>query len=390
MKKTNLLKCGSLLAVAATLAATGCNKPTTEDYEKWAVENGWVAPVDLTSSATSQGKGLNMGAWEWSEDLKKATIKEFLKGDQIQDVNGNPVAYNYRSMYAIATAVNTGGEIKVTNTNVEFVLNPETFEFYGMGENGTEKIIEFGANQNVSLNWWRQLNATDEAYPTGFGSEADYYHSYGVQINGKVTVLTVDSPEADILRVFNHYCPTIAQHRAMWATFTTDAQKLAYAKQVLGFGKAYYVTPETIVVTAAYDSMSKSLYNKGYTEEQRDLAVKAAKCMTYSTDAGTYDFISDEFWTIKLNAKKAALAADAQNNYAALNAYYGNWDTRYVLTEAVEGTGAKGDVVNITNDEVPAALQGKVQKQINWARRFAMENTNTCGMMSQQTLKFTK
>ena len=386
MKKTNLLKCGSVLAVAATLAAgCSCNKqPTAEDYEKWAVENGWVAPVDLTASATSQGKGLNMGAWEWTEDLKKATVKEFLKGDQIQDVDGNPVDYNYRSMYAIATAVNTGGEIKVTNTNVEFVLNPETFEFYGMGENGTEKIIEFTANQNVSLNWWRQLNATDSAYPDGFGTEADYYHSYGVQINGKVTVLTVDSPEADILRVFNHYCPTIAQHRATWNTFTTDAQKIAYAKQILNYGKAYYVTPENIVITAAYDSMSKSLYSK----PTREAALAASKCMTYSTDVGSYEFISDEFWAVKLAAKNAALTADAANNYAALNAYYGNWTTRKVLTVAVEGIGAANTVIT---DEQAATLESSQYKtQTNWARVFALETDNTCGMMSQQTLKFTK
>lgn len=382
MKKKNLIKGAGVLTIMATLAGCSCNQPTAKDYENWAIENGWIKGVDLESSATSQGKGVNMGAWTWNDALKQATLKEFLKGDRIQDENGNAKEYNYRSMYAISTAipVNVNGktEIKTTNTNVEFVFDPSNFQFYGMGENGTEKILEFAVNQNVSLNWWRQLNASDADYPSGFGTEADYYHSYGVQVNGKVTVLTVDSPEADILRVFNAYCPTIKQHAATWATFTTDAQKLQYAKLILQHGKAYYVAPESIVITAAYDSMSKSLYNYG----TREQAIAAAKCMTYSTNYANYKFITEDFWATKLAAKNAALTADAANNYALVNAAYGDWTTRTVLTVDVDGVGKAGTVV--TNTDGLEASQYKTQT--NWARVFALETTNTCGMMSQQIL----
>lgn len=120
-----------------------------------------------------------MGAYEWDDTLKQATVLEFLKGDQIKDQKGNAKDYNHRSMFSIATAVpekvNGKTEIVVSNTNVEFTLNPETFELYGMSEAGTTKVLHYLVNQNVSMTWVRQLNATDAAYPQGYGTEADYY-----------------------------------------------------------------------------------------------------------------------------------------------------------------------------------------------------------------------
>lgn len=389
MKKGLKLGAASLAALMV-FSVAGCGKTTDEEYAKWARDHGWIETVDMTTSATEQGKGINMGAFAWSEELKKETIREFLKGDELQlPPDGTKKGYNYRSMFSIATAVPTmvdgKAEVKVANTNVELVIDPTTFKLYGMGESGTEKFNDFEVNQNVSITWLRQLNSSDADYPKGYATEADYYHSYGIQYNGKVHVLTANSSDAEKLEVFSHYSPTIASQAATWAAMDTDAKKLAFANQVInGGGTVYYVVPENIVITAAYDSMSKTLYKSATTEEE---AKSKAKCATYSSDSGAnYKFIRSSFWATKLAAKNAALTADAANNYALINAEYGNWDTRKVLTVAVEGVGASGDVIT---DEQAATLEAsQYTTQFNWARRFAMDTTLTCGMMSQQTLTF--
>lgn len=384
------LKVGAAsLAALMVLGVAGCNKqPTEEEYAKWARDHGWIETVDMATSATEQGKGINMGAFAWTEELKKETIREFLKGDELLLPNGTKKGYNYRSMFSIATAVptkvNGKSEVKVANTNVELVIDPNSFKLYGMGEGGTGKVNDFAVNQNVSITWLRQLNSTDSAYPKGYATEADYYHSYGIQYNGKVHVLNASSSDAEKLEVFSHYSPTIASQAAAWATYDTDAKKLAFANKVInGGGTVYYVVPESIVITAAYDSMSGSSLLKWTTEED---AKSHAKCAVYSGDISKYPFIRESYWATKLAAKNVALTADAANNYALINAAYGNWETRKVLNEAVEGVGAKGAV--ITDEQAATLDASKYTTQTNWARRFALDTTLTCGMMSQQTLTF--
>lgn len=410
MKGNKFLKIASVAVLASTLAACGKEKVSEKeykewaekngyvleegiDYEGWAEENGYIGGVDHTTSATDQGKGINMGAYEWDDALKQATVLEFLKGDQIKDHEGNAKAYNYRSMFSIATAVpekvNGKTEIVVSNTNVEFTLNPETFELYGMSEAGTTKVLHYLVNQNVSMTWVRQLNATDTAYPQGYGTEADYYHSYGVQVNGKVHVLNADSTDAEFLRVLGHYCPTLGSQAAVWASFTTDAQRIAYGKQLVAAAAIYYVVPESIVISAAYDSQGASALQKVAATNEAEAQGKS-KCYTYSVGYETdFKFISEEFWETKIAAKNAALAADEANGYAKLNAAYGDWETRLLTLKALEIGGqqvAKGAV--ITAEQAAELDEGVDYYEVkNWARAFALDPNTSCGMMSQQILR---
>ena len=125
MKGKKILKLASVAVLASTLAACG-NKVTEKDYKKWAEENGYILGLDHVTSATEAGKGINMGAYAWNDALKQATVLEFLKGDNIQEPNGEAKGYNYRSMFAIATAIpekdaNGKTVIKVANTSAELV-----------------------------------------------------------------------------------------------------------------------------------------------------------------------------------------------------------------------------------------------------------------------------
>lgn len=392
MKGKKFLKLASVAVLASTLAACG-KKVTEDDYRKWAEEHGYIIGVDHVASATEQGKGINMGAYAWNDALKQAAVLEYLKGDNIQHTDGTPKGFNYRSMFAIATAipevVDGKTEIKIANTSAELVIDPDTFILYGMGEGGKEIAQQFMINENVSLTWWRQLNASDADYPTGYGTEADYYHSYGVQITGKVTVLNADSTDAEKLATIDNYSPTIASQATAYAAIKDNpTAKIAFANQIInGGGVLYYVTPVKIVITAAYDSQGASALSK-IASDNRAAAEKASKCYTYSHDITNFEFVSDEFWATKIAAKNAALTADAANDYALLNATYGEWDTRFLSLKALTIGGAevaKGAV--LTNAQVEGLTEGVDYYEVrNWAKVFAKETTTSCGMMSQQIL----
>ena len=133
MKRRNIF--ALLLACLMLLSAVGCSAPaaTTDtpdattptiseaEYKAWAeangyvykpAENGWVLNPeengymellpDIVSSATlNKAGGVNYGAIEWSDELRIAAVKEFLKGGKYlgdasfaQDETGN----NYREM----------------------------------------------------------------------------------------------------------------------------------------------------------------------------------------------------------------------------------------------------------------------------------------------------
>ncbi|MBE6124455.1 MAG: hypothetical protein E7184_02855 [Erysipelotrichaceae bacterium] len=392
MKMKRFLKLASVAVLTSTLAACGKEKVTDADYKKWAEDHGYILGIDHVASATEQGKGINMGAYAWDDALKQATVLEFLKGDNIQHPDGTPKGFNYRSMFAIATAVpelvNGKTEIKIANTSAELVIDPDTFIFYGMGEGGKEIAQQFMVNENVSLTWWRQLNASDADYPTGYGTEADYYHSYGIQVTGKVTVLNADSTDAEKLATIDNYSPTLGSQAAAYEAIKDNpTAKLAFANSIInGGGVLYYVTPVKIVITAAYDSQGASALSK-IAADNRAAAEKASKCYNYSHDITNFPFIGEEFWATKIAAKNAALTADAANGYALLNATYGEWDTREVAARAltIDGVAVAAGAV-LTEAQLEGLEAADHYTVRNWAKVFAKEATTSCGMMSQQIL----
>ncbi|MDE6107468.1 MAG: FMN-binding protein, partial [Oscillospiraceae bacterium] len=178
-------------AIAVREAAQKAMAQLTEqnavvDLDAWALANGYVKAadynivtgVDAVASATSTGVGgVNYGAIDWSEDLQKAAIKEFLKGgkylgspDYAQDETG----YNYREMYQMATSFNN----KPANANLELVLNVDSMTLMGLSEGGTGKINDFQRNPQVSISWCKQLRVENEE------SGYNYFCSYGATFNG--------------------------------------------------------------------------------------------------------------------------------------------------------------------------------------------------------------
>ena len=91
---------------------------------------------------------------------------------------GKPV-YAYREMYAIGTAYNNMPGLAQS----EAVLDPESMIIY-MGSNpGSEKSKELAVNPNIKMYWYNAINE-DNYVCGGKPTDNDYYHSYGVRIEG--------------------------------------------------------------------------------------------------------------------------------------------------------------------------------------------------------------
>ena len=239
------------------------------DLDAWALANGYVKAadyniitgVDALTSATETGVGgVNFGAIEWSDELREAAIKEFLKGgkyigsaDYAQDDTG----YNYREMYQMATSFNN----KAANANLELVLDIDAMHLVGLSEGGTGKINDFLRNPYVSISWCKQLRVENEE--KGY----TYFCSYGITFNGNVKVYTAADLETTegqdaLINLFDTYYPTIATNWAAYAAKfngLTDpaeirAAKLTYITGLVSSGAylAYEIIPESIVVTAPF------------------------------------------------------------------------------------------------------------------------------------------
>lgn len=256
MLKKKILRLGTL-ALASVFAFTGCKVSNSEgaewakqhgyvkDVEQWAAENGYVKAEDyninvedsMTSATTTGQGGLNYGDLEWSTDLKKAAILEYLQGD-----NGN-----YREMYSIATSYNN----KPSIANVEYVLDTETFELFGGSEKNTEKLNIMQENPYVSLYWTRQLREED--------TTKSYFQSYGVEIEGTVKFYDyanlTGADKTKFVETARNYFKTMGVQYAKFYDSTatgylTDDQLIGYFTSA---GTVYYsIVPTKITITSPY------------------------------------------------------------------------------------------------------------------------------------------
>lgn len=295
-------------------------EPTAEEMAAWAEANGYTQALpELATSATEQGGGINYGAIAWSEELKVAAIKEWLKGAHtIADPNyaQDDSGYNYRNMMQLATSYND-----VPNcSNLELVLNLEKMTLCGISEAGTSKTIEFLANPNVCVSWSRQIEEADEA--AGY----DYFGSYGLSFYGTVRNYTVDDlatteGQDAVIRIFDTYYNTgfsfWAGYSKGFAELTDEAAireaKLAYISNTLASGRmlAYEIIPSRVVVTAPFLILLVPQYTN---------ALKYTQVQDGDDKYGYELGISDEFIDMVLAYKEEYLANE--DNMKAVEEYY--------------------------------------------------------------------
>ena len=218
------------------LLLCGCGASVrTEDYEKWAEENGYIKIEDSVSSATEQwaaqngyikvssdtitsatdantdSVGFNYGDLDWSSELQTAALKDFLRGRSFTDTGVaygtdktySDAEYTYTEMYQVATVYNGAPQI----ATAEYYFNVDDMMLFAGGEQGTGKLLQMEQNNKVSLQWTRQLRYFDDE---GNMDEVDdiesenswynYYRSYGVTLDVEATILTqeaVDNMDAE-------------------------------------------------------------------------------------------------------------------------------------------------------------------------------------------------
>lgn len=328
-----------LILLLVALLLTGCSRSelASDQLHQWALSNGYILtspptmptepeptepepePDVVTSATVQQEGGVNYGAIEWDTDLQRAAVAEFLKGGKYL---GSPAysqddtAYNYREMYQMATCIDG---IPV-NTNLELVLDAASMHLLGVSEAGTEKVLQFQENPNVSLAWCRQLHLEEE--DAGY----NYFGSYGLQYNGTVRIYTPDdlqteAGQAALLNLFDKYYPTVASQWSAYVAAFSDAlnleevreAKLSYITSLLEDGSLvfYEIIPTSIVITAPFlTNMAPSVSN-------------AAKYTTAREKKDVYDYdlgLSDSFMDLLVAHKNEALATP--EGKAAVEEYY--------------------------------------------------------------------
>lgn len=266
MKKTIALAlCAMMLfASACTTAAPAEAGPTGDDWARengyikaeefdgaaWAAENGYVKAsaynintVDALSSATQTGEGgLNFGTVEWSDDLKKEAIMEYLKGDASALYEDG---YNHRNMFSIAASFNN----KPVIGSVEFAMT-EDFRFVAGSEANTEKLNAMQQNPYVSLYWTKQLRDED-----GMPS---YFYSYGVEIQGVVSFFDwtkpVDQLTEEIAKTRNYFRSMGAAYGKYFdETVEGYMDDAALVERMSMSPTTYYeVIPLKIIITSPY------------------------------------------------------------------------------------------------------------------------------------------
>ena len=100
---------------------------------------------------------------------------------------GEPV-WSYREMYAVGTSYNNIPGLAQS----EAVLDPESMIIF-MGSNpGSEKSKELAANPNIKMYWYSAIN--EDNYVCGAKTtDNDYYHSYGVRMEGTAGAINLAS-----------------------------------------------------------------------------------------------------------------------------------------------------------------------------------------------------
>lgn len=356
------MSCSSLCASAAS-AEDAAKKPTDEEYAAWAEEHGYVlnpeengylklSPELATAATVSGVGGINFGCIDWSEDLQKAAVREWLKGGvtnadpaQAQDDSG----YNYRNMMQLATSYNN----VPNNTNLELVLDIDSLHLLGISEAGTSTAAELAENPNVCVAWSRQISLPEEKM--GY----NYYSSYGLSYYGRVKLYTSADLETEdgqnaVLSLFDRYYVTGA---SFWPGYTKGVTgwndkaavreaKLAYITNALASGSmvAYEIIPTRIVITCPFVILMAPVHMNaleyGTVREVDD---------KYGYDLG----ISDEFFDM-LIAYKAEWLKD-KANVKALEEYYSA--TRYQQLDAALAA-AGMDFTHVSLAENPASVAG--------------------------------
>ena len=314
MKKRKVLTGALALTMLGGVALTSGCSVSDKDGKAWAEENGYVKAEDYNivvggdadTSATASGVGgINFGDVAWTDALIKEALKEYLKGHEYDDGT-----YNYREMYQIATSVNNVPQI----SSVEYYMNPETFNFFGFSENNTGKLNDMVNNENVAMYWTRQLRETDKT------SVPDYYKSYGVEIQGKVVIHSVEEvatmTDAEITALAKDvraYYKSLNSMPQYWdttynkngVTYISNDKTLletAFASQM---GKGYSIVPTKIVVTSPY--MLYMVYNP------TDDNFKIAGC------AEEYKFLPKTFLKQLLNYVRTAKNDQTLNQITSMN-----------------------------------------------------------------------
>lgn len=242
-----------LVLFLACLLLAGCTTETVisdEEGKQWANDNGYVLAsdynitVDELTSATQTGEGgLNFGDVDWSDDLKKAAIREYLKGDASELYEDG---YNHRNMMQIATSYNN----KPVIGSVEYALNDD-FSFTGGSEKNTEKLNAMLKNDQVSLYWTKQLREED-----GMPS---YFYAYGVEVQGKVVFYDWENLSGaeltDSLNQVRNYFKTMGVtygkfYDAANPNYMDDAALTEYMK---ASATTYYkIVPDKMIITSSY------------------------------------------------------------------------------------------------------------------------------------------
>lgn len=232
------------------ISLSGCKQSETIDPEKWASENGYVKAsdynldtVDEITSATSTGVGgLNFGTVEWSEELKAAAVKEYLKGDESQLFESG---YNMRNMMQIATSYNNRPIIG----SVEFVMNDD-FSFTAGSEKNTEKLNAMMLNDNVALYWTRQFRDEDNM--------PSYFYSYGVEVQGKAVFYDWNSEGEELdnaIKDVRNYFRSMGMQYGKYFNESVEGylDDAALVEKMQNSGTVYYkVIPDKIIITSPY------------------------------------------------------------------------------------------------------------------------------------------
>lgn len=362
MKKTMYLLLCLLLCCLSFAAAA-----EEEDHSQWALDHGWVLnpeengyirkEPDIVTSATKvkQG-GVNYGPIEWSPELQRAAVCQFLKGGRYlgdasfaQDDTGN----NYREMYQLATSYNN----VPSNTNLEMVLDVKTLHLLGASEANTGKTIEFSKNPQVSVSWVRQIRPQEE-------ETYNYYCSYGVQINGRVHIYTAGDLETEegqeaLINLFDKYYPTL---QSTWQAYGAGLAKAGSAEEVReaklayisssmerGTMVIYEIVPDEIIITAPFlmNMVPQMANGLRFTTQQ-------AEGSRYA-----YDLCLDDAFLDQLVSYKAAFIADDAGRQQ-VEAYYQN-----PMFGALDGYAQKMGM--------PTSLEA------------ALMDNNACGLKTQTT-----
>ena len=199
MKKFTALFCALVMLMSLPIAAfadqaTVADVPV-EELEQWAAENGYVKQPDAYTSATLAGTtSLAFGTIHLEQDEMKALLREMAAGpfswnatlntgngnvQDLSDVEGEP---KYRDMYVLGTTYNN-----VPNAaTAEFVLDAQTYGFYGQSESETSKMYDMRNYPDVTLTWVCQMDRAKAA------SIGDYGFLHGFVVYGKGHIFTLD------------------------------------------------------------------------------------------------------------------------------------------------------------------------------------------------------